>query len=80
MGEENEAKERLAKFSPYQVNGKMLSYAKNDAIVMHCLPAHRGEEITSEVIDGPKSVVWQQAKNKMLIEKAILLYLSEKSI
>jgi len=80
MGEENEAKERLAKFSPYQVNGKMLSYAKNDAIVMHCLPAHRGEEITSEVIDGPKSVVWQQAKNKMLIEKAILLYLSEKNI
>ncbi len=80
MGEEAEAKERLEMFAPYQVNDKMLSYAASDAIVMHCLPAHRGEEITAEVLDGPRSVVWQQAKNKMLLEKAILLYLSEKSV
>jgi len=79
MGQEAEAEERRKLFAPYQVNKTLLSYAKRDTIVMHCLPAHRGEEITDDVLDGPQSVVWQQAKNKLLIEKAILLYLSEKS-
>ena len=79
MGQEAEAEERKKLFAPYQVNKTLLSYAKKDAIVMHCLPAHRGEEITDDVLDGPQSVVWQQARNKLLIEKAILLYLSEKS-
>jgi ornithine carbamoyltransferase len=79
MGQEAEAEERRKLFAPYQVNKTLLSYAKKDTIVMHCLPAHRGEEITDDVLDGPQSVVWQQAKNKLLIEKAILLYLSEKS-
>ena len=79
MGQEAEAEERKKLFAPYQVNKTLVSYAKKDAIVMHCLPAHRGEEITSDVLDGPQSVVWQQAKNKLLVEKAILLYLSEKS-
>jgi len=79
MGQEAEAEERKKLFAPYQVNKTLLSYAKKDAIVMHCLPAHRGEEITDDVLDGPQSVVWQQAKNKLLVEKAILLYLSEKS-
>jgi ornithine carbamoyltransferase len=78
MGQEQEAEHRKGLFAPYQLNLTALSYAKKNAIVMHCLPAHRGEEITSEVLDGPQSVVWQQAKNKLLIEKAILLYLSEK--
>ncbi len=78
MGQEAEAEERKKLFAPYQVNKTLVSYAKKDAIVMHCLPAHRGEEITSDVLDGKQSVVWQQAKNKLLIEKAILLYLSEK--
>ena len=78
MGQEEEAEKRRKLFAPYQVNKKLMSYAKKDAIVMHCLPAHRGEEITDEVIDGPQSVVWQQAKNKLLLEKAVLLYLSEK--
>ncbi len=75
MGEEGEAEERMRLFAPYQVNRKLLGYAKRDAIVMHCLPAHRGEEITSEVLDGRQSVVWQQARNKLLIEKAIILRL-----
>jgi len=79
MGQEAEAEERRKLFAPYQVNKTLLSYAKKDTIVMHCLPAHRGEEITDDVLDGPQSVVWQQAKNKLLVEKAILLYLSEKS-
>lgn len=78
MGQEQEAEHRKELFAPYQLNSTALSYAKKNAIVMHCLPAHRGEEITSEVLDGPQSIVWQQAKNKLLIEKAILLYLSEK--
>lgn len=76
MGQEEEAEKRKALFAPYQVNAKLLSYAKSDALVMHCLPAHRGEEITSDVLDGPRSIVWEQAKNKMLLAKAILLYLS----
>ncbi|MEM3827038.1 MAG: ornithine carbamoyltransferase [Candidatus Micrarchaeaceae archaeon] len=77
MGQEQEAESRKALFAKYQVNSKMLEYAKKDALVMHCLPAHRGEEITSEVLDGPRSIVWEQAKNKMLLAKAILLYLSK---
>ncbi|MGC8710467.1 MAG: ornithine carbamoyltransferase [Candidatus Micrarchaeia archaeon] len=78
MGQEQETEYRKKLFAPYQLNSTALSYAKKNAIVMHCLPAHRGEEITSDVLDGKQSVVWQQAKNKLLIEKAILLYLSEK--
>ncbi len=77
MGQEEEAKRRKALFAPYQVNTEMMKNANEDAIVMHCLPAHRGEEISADVIDGPRSVVWEQAKNKMLIEEAIILYLSE---
>jgi ornithine carbamoyltransferase len=80
MGQEEEAEQRKKLFAPYQVNSTLLGYAKKNAIVMHCLPAHRDEEITSDVLDGPQSVVWQQAKNKLLVEEAILLYLSERSI
>lgn len=77
MGQEADAEKRKKLFAPYQVNTKMLEYAKPDVQVMHCLPAHRGEEITSEVLDGPKSIVWEQAKNKMLLAKAVLLFLSK---
>ena len=80
MGQEKEAEKRKALFSKYQVNNAMLNYAKKDVLVMHCLPAHRGEEIAAEVIDGPKSIVWDQAKNKLLLEQAIILYLSEKKL
>jgi ornithine carbamoyltransferase len=77
MGDEEEAESRRTLFAPYQLNSSALSHAKKDAIVMHPLPAHRGEEITSEVLDGKQSAAWDQAKNKLVMEKAILLYLSE---
>ena len=75
MGQEAEAARRRKLFAKYQVNAKALGFAKKGVKVMHCLPAHRGEEITSEVLDGKNSIVWEQARNKMLVEKAILLYL-----
>jgi len=73
MGEESEMKQRLSDFMPeYQVNEEFMSLAKPDAIFMHCLPAHRGEEVTSGVIDGPQSVVWQEADNRLHTQKALL--------
>ncbi len=72
MGQEGEAEDRKSIFMPYQVNAELLRKAPADVIVMHCLPAHRGEEITDEVLEGPASVVWDQAENKMHIHKAIL--------
>lgn len=72
MGQEEEQNERIAVFQPYQVNGKLLAAAKPDATVLHCLPAHRGEEITDEVLEGPQCCAFDQAENKMHIHKAIL--------
>jgi len=75
MGKETEYETRLKIFQPYQVNQKLLNMAKKNLIVMHCLPAHRGEEITSEVLDGPNSVVFDQVKNRLYVQQAILTYL-----
>ncbi len=75
MGQESEAEQRRKTFETYQINSRLLGLAKEDAIVMHCLPAHRGDELTDEVIDGPQSVVFQQAENRLHIQKAILIYL-----
>ncbi len=75
MGQEEEAEKRKQVFFPYQVNSDLLRYAKPDAIVLHCLPAHRGEEITEEVLEGPQSVVWDQAENKMWLHMAVLEWL-----
>jgi ornithine carbamoyltransferase len=75
MGREREQARRLKTLSPYQLNGRLLQKAKPDAIVMHCLPAHRGEEITAEVLDGPQSVVIDQAENRLHMQKAILVQL-----
>ena len=75
MGAEAEEEKRKKLFRPYQVNKGLLRYAKRDCIVMHCLPAIRGEEITADVIDGPQSVVFDQAENRLHIQKAILLHL-----
>ena len=75
MGQEKEARARMKKFKPYQINAKMLAAAKPSAIVMHCLPAHRGQEITAEVMDGKQSAVWDQAENRLHIQKAILEWL-----
>jgi ornithine carbamoyltransferase len=72
MGQEAEDKKRKKIFKNYQINKKLLEEAKKDAIVMHCLPAHRGEEITAEVIDGPHSVVIDEAENRLHVQKAIL--------
>ncbi len=72
MGQEKEHAKRVRIFKPYQVNSKLVAKAKKNAIVMHCLPAHRGEEITDEVIDGPRSVVFDQAENRLHVQKAIM--------
>ena len=72
MGQEGEQQSRKAVFEPYQVNAALVAHAKKDVIVMHCLPAHREEEITEEVLEGPNSVVWDQSENKLHMHKAIL--------
>ena len=72
MGQEVEQLHRKKVFHPFQVNVPLVEEAKKDAIVMHCLPAHRGEEISDDVLEGPQSVVWDQAENKMHMHKAIL--------
>jgi ornithine carbamoyltransferase len=75
MGQEEESARRLQVFPPYQVNQALVARANEDCIVMHCLPAHRGEEITDEVADGPHSVLFEQAENRMHAQKAILVKL-----
>jgi len=75
MGQEAEREERLEVFRPYQLNRSLLELASPGALVMHCLPAHRGEEITDEVMDGPQSVVFDQAENRLHMQKAILEWL-----
>ncbi len=75
MGQETEAEERARVFMPYQVNEALVAAAKPDVIVMHCLPAHRGQEITDAVCDGSHSVLWDQAENRMHAQKAILVKL-----
>lgn len=73
MGEEGKEEAlKRQKFRPYQVNEALLKHAKKDCIVLHCLPAHRGEEITDEVLDGPNSRVWDQAENRLHVQKALL--------
>jgi ornithine carbamoyltransferase len=76
MGEEEEQQRRLAELAPFQVTTKLMALAKPEAIFLHCLPARRGEEVTAEVIDGPRSAVWQQAENRMWTEQALLYALT----
>ncbi|MBM4046066.1 MAG: ornithine carbamoyltransferase [Planctomycetes bacterium] len=78
MGQEAEAEARRRAFRPYQVNQKLVACAKKDVLVMHCLPAHRGEEITDDVIDGPSSIVYDQAENRLHVQKALLKLLMGK--
>lgn len=75
MGQEKEAQKRKKIFKNFQVNAKLLKSAKQHALIMHCLPAHRGEEITDEVLDSPNSIVFDQAENRMHVQKAILIKL-----
>jgi ornithine carbamoyltransferase len=75
MGQEDEADERALIFPAYQLDQRKVDLAKDDVTVLHCLPAHRGQEITDEVIDGPHSAVWEQAENRLHAQKALLLWL-----
>lgn len=75
MGQESDGKDRQAPFRPYQINDDLLAVAAPEAIVLHCLPAHRGEEITDSVIDGPASVVLDEAENRLHAQKALLIWL-----
>jgi ornithine carbamoyltransferase len=75
MGQEDEAAERKQVFAPYQVNQELFSLAAPHAMFMHCLPAHRGEEVAADVIDGPHSVVWDEAENRLHVQKALMEYL-----
>ena len=75
MGFEAETEERKKDFANFLVDKKMMSYAKKEALFMHCLPAHRGEEVTSEIIEGPQSVVWEEAENRLHTQKALMEYM-----
>lgn len=77
MGQENDGLDRVRPFRPFQVNGDLLARADSDAVVLHCLPAHRGDEITDEVMDGPHSAVWDEAENRLHAQKALLVWLLE---
>jgi len=67
-----QADAKLAAMAPYQVTRDLMAHAKSDAVFLHCLPAHRGEEVTTEVIDGPQSLIWPEAENRLHAQKAIL--------
>jgi ornithine carbamoyltransferase len=75
MGQEAEQAERVKIFTPYQVNANLVRHARPGFIFLHCLPAHRGEEVTAEIIDGPRSVVWDEAENRLHAQKAVLTLL-----
>ncbi|MET9300567.1 ornithine carbamoyltransferase [Micromonospora aurantiaca] len=79
MGQEDDGLDRITPFLPYQVNAALLGHADADVIVLHCLPAHRGEEITDEALDGPHSAVFDQAENRLHAQKALLTFLLEES-
>jgi ornithine carbamoyltransferase len=75
MGQESEKEQRIQEFVGYTVDAKLVSQAASDAIILHCLPAYRGYEITAEVIDGPQSVIWDEAENRLHAQKALLVWL-----
>jgi ornithine carbamoyltransferase len=75
MGREEEQQARERAFAGYQVTPQLMNAAHDDALFMHCLPAHRGEEVAAEVIDGPRSVVWDEAENRLHAQKALLEFL-----
>ena len=79
MGQEDDGLDRVRPFRPFQLNADLLAKADSEAVVLHCLPAHRGHEITDEVIDGPHSAVWDEAENRLHAQKALLVWLLERS-
>jgi ornithine carbamoyltransferase len=74
MGDDNDRSKKIKLLEPFQVNEDLMALANSDALFMHCLPAHRGEEVTSSVIDGKQSVVWDEAENRLHAQKGILSY------
>jgi ornithine carbamoyltransferase len=78
MGQEGDGLDRAGPFRSYQVNADLLAHAADGAIVLHCLPAHRGDEITDDVLDGPASAVWDEAENRLHAPKALLTWLLER--
>jgi ornithine carbamoyltransferase len=79
MGQENDGKDRVGPFRPYQINAELVAATGVKTTVLHCLPAHRGWEITDEVLDGPDSAVWDEAENRLHAQKALLVWLIENS-
>jgi ornithine carbamoyltransferase len=79
MGQEDDGLDRVRPFRPFQLNAGLLSLANSEVVVLHCLPAHRGHEITDDVIDGPQSAVWDEAENRLHAQKALLVWLLERS-
>jgi len=78
MGQESDGLDRVRPFRPFQLNAALLSHADSEATVLHCLPAHRGHEITDEIIDGPQSAAWDEAENRLHAQKALLVWLLER--
>ena len=79
MGQEDDGLDRVAPFRPFQINDELVGLADSEVTVLHCLPAHRGDEITDSVIDGPRSAVWDEAENRLHAQKALLVWLLERS-
>ncbi|PRC50712.1 ornithine carbamoyltransferase, partial [Mycobacterium sp. ITM-2017-0098] len=79
MGQENDGLDRVRPFRPFQLNAALLNRADSEAIVLHCLPAHRGPSMTSSVISCPRSAVWDEAENRLHAQKALLVWLLERS-
>jgi len=79
MGQENDGLDRVGPFRPFRVDAELLALADPNAVVLHCLPAHRGHEITDDVIDGPQSAVWDEAENRLHAQKALLVWLLERT-
>src|SRR6185436_5302004 len=79
MGKEEETKERIRVMSPYAITGQLFAGAKRDALFMHCLPAHAGEEVMQEVLDNPRSIIFDQAENRLHVQKAIMATLAQQA-
>jgi ornithine carbamoyltransferase len=79
MGQEDEKEQRLRDFAGYTIDGDLFAHAKSDAIFMHCLPAYRGYEVSAEVLDGPRSVIWDEAENRLHAQKALMAWLAEQA-
>jgi ornithine carbamoyltransferase len=79
MGQEDEKQKRVSDFAGFTLDSELLALAKSDAIVLHCLPAYRGYEISADVLDGPQSVIWDEAENRLHAQKALMVWLAERA-